>query len=109
MRLYQDSLFLKRPGDGPTHWHSDLTMAPLDTNAFVTCWLPLQTVPREADGGSALVFASGSHRDVALHYWHDEGADCSARGYAEVAASEPLEVGHEDWNRDASGCSRHED
>jgi hypothetical protein len=26
VRLYQDSLFLKRPGDGPTRWHSDLHM-----------------------------------------------------------------------------------
>ena len=61
VRLYQDSLFLKRPGDGPTRWHADLAMAPLDTNDFVTCWLPLQPVPCEEDGGSALVFAAGSH------------------------------------------------
>ena len=33
---------MKRQGDGPTHWHSDLGMAPLDTNDFVTMWLPLQ-------------------------------------------------------------------
>ena len=26
VRLYQDSLFLKRPGDGSTRWHSDLHM-----------------------------------------------------------------------------------
>ena len=26
LRLYQDSLFVKRPGDGPTNWHSDLAM-----------------------------------------------------------------------------------
>lgn len=68
VRLYQDALFDKRPGDGPTHWHSDLPMTPFDTNDFVTAWLPLQPIP--ARGGSGLIFASGSHRDVALHYWH---------------------------------------
>ena len=90
VRLYQDSLFVKRPGDGQTHWHSDLAMSPLDTNSFVTCWLPLQSVPAETDGGSGLVFASGSHRDVALHYWHgdsSEATDCDDRGYAESEAA----------------------
>lgn len=35
VRLYQDSIFTKRSGDGPTLWHSDLNMAPFDTNDFV--------------------------------------------------------------------------
>ena len=100
VRLYQDSLFVKRPGDGVTQWHSDLGMAPLDTNGFVTCWLPLQPVPAEADGGSGLVFAPRSHRDVALHYWHgdpNEAVDCSARGYAESDAA-ALAVGDATWH-----------
>lgn len=46
VRLYQDSLFVKRAGDGETHWHADLAMAPLDTNDLVTCWLPLQVPTR---------------------------------------------------------------
>ena len=53
---------MKRVGDGETHWHADLAMAPLDTNALVTCWIPLQPVPAEASGGSGLVFAGGPHR-----------------------------------------------
>ena len=41
-------------------------MVPLDTNAFVTAWLPLRSLhPADA----ALSFASGSHRDFALPYW----------------------------------------
>ena len=64
VRLYQDALFVKRSGDGPTRWHSDLNMAPFDTNDFVTCWIPLQKVPSQSDGGSGLSFASGSHRFV---------------------------------------------
>ena len=47
VRLYQDALFVKRPGDGETQWHSDLNTAPFDTNDFVTCWLPLHPVPCE--------------------------------------------------------------
>jgi hypothetical protein len=42
VRLYQDCAFLKNPEDGPTNWHSDLNMVPLDTNHFVTLWLPFR-------------------------------------------------------------------
>jgi ectoine hydroxylase-related dioxygenase (phytanoyl-CoA dioxygenase family) len=66
VRLYQDSLFLKRVGDGCTNYHSDLRMAPFDTNDFVTFWIPLVDIPRF---GSALVFVSGSHNDIALNFW----------------------------------------
>jgi len=99
VRLYQDSLFTKRPGDGPTHWHSDLAMAPLDTNSFVTCWLPCQAVPPEAEGGSALVFASGSHRDIGLHFWSGgvQEIDASSRGYEECVPGR-LEVGDATWH-----------
>lgn len=102
VRLYQDSLFVKRPGDGDTHWHSDLAMTPLDTNAFVTLWLPLQPIPLESEGGSGLVFASGSHRDVALHFWHGDPlkhTDCSGRDYAESTLDATgLEVGDSTWH-----------
>ena len=106
VRLYQDSIFVKRPGDGVTHWHSDLAMAPLDTNSFVTCWLPIQAVPAEEDGGSGLVFASGSHRDVSLHHWYTtalepledgEELDVSDRGYVESLPG-ALEVGDATWH-----------
>jgi hypothetical protein len=38
VRLYQDSLFVKQPGNGATQWHSDLNMSPFDSNLMVTCW-----------------------------------------------------------------------
>lgn len=101
VRLYQDSLFVKRPGDGETHWHADLYTSPLDTNSFVTVWLPLQPVPPEDEGGSGLVFASGSHRDLALHFWHgdpDYQTDCSDRGYRETELEDGLEVGDSTWH-----------
>ena len=42
VRLYQDSLFHKRVGDGPTPWHSDARMSPFDTSNMITFWIPLQ-------------------------------------------------------------------
>ncbi|CAE7524151.1 unnamed protein product [Symbiodinium microadriaticum] len=60
VRLYQDALFEKRPGDGATDWHSDLGLAPFDTNSFVTIWLPLTSISMK---GSSLVYAISSHKD----------------------------------------------
>lgn len=100
VRLYQDSLFIKRVGDGPTPWHSDLAMSPLDTNDFVTAWVPLQPVPSEEEGGSGLVFARASHRDVALHFWHGEPTeqvDASGRGYGE-GGGHALDIGDVTWH-----------
>ena len=86
VRLYQDALFIKRPGDGPTNWHSDLNMAPFDTNDFITCWIPLQDIPAEEAGGSGLVFATASHRDVAFPFWWDpRETDCEGRYEVEPA------------------------
>jgi ectoine hydroxylase-related dioxygenase (phytanoyl-CoA dioxygenase family) len=68
VRLYQDALFWKRPGDGPTPWHTDARMAPFDTNKLITLWIPLQTVPKD---GTGLVYVSESHNDFSLAYWHD--------------------------------------
>ena len=42
LRLYQDCVFLKSPGHAETNWHSDLRMAPLDTNSALTAWIPLR-------------------------------------------------------------------
>lgn len=67
VRIYQDSLFWKRPGDGPTPWHTDARMAPFDTSNIVTLWIPLQPVPK---GGTGLVFCSKSHSDFSLPYWN---------------------------------------
>ena len=68
VRLYQDSLFVKRSGDGPTQWHSDLNQTPFDGNDFITCWIPLQDVPSIEEGGTPLMFATSSHRDFALPF-----------------------------------------
>jgi len=80
VRLYQDSVFVKEPGAGPTEWHSDLKMAPFNSNDFVTFWLPLVPVPDHESGGTGLLFASKSHVDFALPLWFDpEEMDLSDR------------------------------
>lgn len=67
VRLYQDSIFWKRAGDGPTPWHVDARMAPFDTSHMITFWISLQ----EEITSSALVFCSKSHADFALPFWND--------------------------------------
>jgi hypothetical protein len=74
-------VFLKEPGFAETNWHSDLRMAPLDCNAFLTAWVPLRPVGG-ADGDSGLLFAEESHRDFALPFWHDlQGRGLEDRKY----------------------------
>jgi hypothetical protein len=114
VRLYQDSLFHKRPGDGWTPWHSDARMAPFDTSRMVSFWIPLQDVPSPEDGGTGLHFVDGSHSDVALPYWNgspDTGNvehdrleiryEGEANGMGGVKHHMPLEVGdvtvHNGW------------
>jgi ectoine hydroxylase-related dioxygenase (phytanoyl-CoA dioxygenase family) len=66
VRLYQDAVFWKRVGDGPTPWHTDARMAPFDTSHMITFWIPLQPVKQ-----SGLIFCSKSQADFALPYWND--------------------------------------
>ena len=68
VRLYQDSFFWKRCGDGPTPWHTDARMAPFDTSSLVTLWIPLHDISSRY--GSALHFVSKSHQDFALPFWY---------------------------------------
>lgn len=98
-RLQQkDCVFVKEPGFDATNWHSDLRMAPFDTNDYVTAWLPLRPVAG-GDGDSGLQFASGSHRDFALPFWHDlrKVDDLAARGYP-VVSEGAMEVGDVTWH-----------
>lgn len=64
VKLYQDSLFHKRAGDGWTPWHSDSRMAPFDTSKMITFWIPLQKVRTPENGGTGLLFVNYSHSDV---------------------------------------------
>ena len=105
VRLYQDSIFVKRAGDGPTQWHSDLSLTPFDTNDMITVWIPLQTIPSIEVGGSGLLFASASHKDFAFPFWHDAREDdCSGR--YEVHPYDEISVGdctfHHGWTLHSS-------
>jgi len=68
VRLYQDAIFWKRPGDDLTMWHADLWTSPISTNRFVSVWLPLQHVSLK---DSPLFFRSRTHHDIA-GLVHDE-------------------------------------
>lgn len=113
VRLYQSCAFVKEPGHAQTNWHSDLRMAPFDTNAFLTAWVPLRAIGSGGAGGagdSGLVFAAGSHRDFALPFWRAreevEATDLSDRGY-ELCPQGPMAVGdasfHHGWLLHAAG------
>jgi hypothetical protein len=63
-----------------TNWHSDARLSPLDTNQFLTFWIPLR--PIQASGDSGLIFAQSSHRDMAALFWRDAALlDFRERGY----------------------------
>lgn len=91
-------MFLKEPGFDATNWHSDLRMTSLDTNAYVTAWVPLRPIAG-GDRDSGLQFASGSHRDFALPFWHDLSrvGDLGARGYR-VAGTDAMALGDVSWH-----------
>ena len=109
-RLLSTCAFVKRPGDGPTQWHADARMSPVDGRG-VTAWVPLRGV---APGGSArdsgLTWAAGSHRDAHLlffyRFWEGEAVDLSGRGYA-LAPAPALAPGdvafHDAWTLHAAG------
>jgi ectoine hydroxylase-related dioxygenase (phytanoyl-CoA dioxygenase family) len=91
VRLYQDSVFWKRPSDGPTPWHADAPMAPFDTSLMVTAWIPLQNVQT-----SGLVFASKSHADYGLLYWRQQQQQqqqTSRHGVGEVTGGKQQQYG----------------
>jgi ectoine hydroxylase-related dioxygenase (phytanoyl-CoA dioxygenase family) len=123
VRLYQDSLFWKRPGDGATPWHVDARMAPFDTSHMVTLWIPLHDVPRD---GTALQFVSKSHADFALPYWnpphdtnnnkhnqqHNPWHDLHTRYTTPPVHYMPMTLGdytgHSGWTLHCANGSRHE-
>ncbi|KAL7451708.1 hypothetical protein ACHAWC_006488 [Mediolabrus comicus] len=106
VRLYQDSLFHKRAGDGWTPWHSDARMSPFDTSRMITFWIPLQNVSTPENGGTGLHFVNYSHSDFALPYWNGaEGKEYERLeeryGSKSIAHHMPLNVGdvtvHSGW------------
>ncbi len=65
VRLYQDCVFLKEPGFTPTNWHSDLPLSPLDTNSFLTAWIPLRPLKVRFQG--VLLMKCTSRCECMLH------------------------------------------
>lgn len=72
-------------------------MTPLDSNAYVTAWIPLRPISG-TDSDSGMLFAVNSHRDFALPFWHDlRERDLSDRGYA-IAGTGPMQLGDVSWH-----------
>jgi ectoine hydroxylase-related dioxygenase (phytanoyl-CoA dioxygenase family) len=59
VRIYHDQALFKEPEGGPTPWHQDQYYWPLDTDKFVTMWMPLTDLSSEM---GPMTFASGSHK-----------------------------------------------
>lgn len=57
VRIYHDQALYKEPFGGLTPWHQDQHYWPLETNKFVTMWMPLIDVTKEM---GTLNFASGT-------------------------------------------------
>ena len=97
-RIYQSCVFVKEPGMAETNWHSDLNMVPLDTNDFVTLWIPLRSLDED---DAALHFANRSHRDFALPYWRTIEGMSDLEGRYEIDTYDELDLGdltaHHGW------------
>jgi len=120
VRLYQDAVFWKRANqDGPTPWHTDARMAPLDTSHMITFWMALQRVEN-----SGLIFCSKSHADFALPFWNDSDDDIDDKDspwfrlderYGDHALVDymPLAMGdvtvHSGWTLHCADSSENED
>lgn len=59
VRIYHDQALFKEPHGGPTPWHQDQYYWPLDTDKFVTMWMPLTDIT--VDQGPT-TFVNGSHK-----------------------------------------------
>ena len=82
LRLYQDSVFIKRKNkDGITPWHIDGRMMPFDSSNVITFWIPLHAIPSIEDGGTGLLFINKSHSDFSLPYWNGRGTDYEDDGH----------------------------
>lgn len=62
-RILLEDTFLKPPGAGPTPWHQDASVSPMEPDRVLTAWIPLQPVEPHMGG---LRYVTASHRDGLL-------------------------------------------
>lgn len=59
VRLNHDCVLFKEPGVGPTPWHQDQKLWPMDTDKTISMWMPLTDITEEM---GTLNYFSGSHK-----------------------------------------------
>jgi len=87
LRLYQDSIRVKEPGDAGSPWHVDLSSAPFETEKYITAWVAL--VDMEERMGTPH-FAKASHRAEVTGWDLD---DKQLRGDFEVTGGHAIRAG----------------
>lgn len=59
VRIIDDDVFEKRPGDRVSKWHYDRKFVPIDNDRYVSIWIPLVDVSHEM---GTMAYVRGSHR-----------------------------------------------
>lgn len=98
VKLYQDSLFWKQPGNDATAWHADLWTVPISTKHFVTVWLPLHRVDVS---DSPLLYQSGTHSDLGSELGDEGAVDLESVPAPHLPHADhhcPLETGDATWH-----------
>lgn len=59
VRLVADDLFFKKPRSRVSSWHADRAFLPIDSDKFLSIWIPLQATTRRS---GTMAYAAKSHR-----------------------------------------------
>ncbi len=103
VRLYHDQALFKEPGGGITPWHADQYYWPLDNDATVTVWIPLQAVPLEMGplefSAQSFKLTTGRDKEISDESQQLLRASLEKEGYEHV--SEAFDIGevsfHKGW------------
>ncbi|MEO8859966.1 MAG: phytanoyl-CoA dioxygenase family protein [Ginsengibacter sp.] len=103
VRLYHDQALFKEPGGGITPWHADQYYWPLDSDATVTVWVPLQAVPLEMGplefSAQSFKLTTGRDKEISDESQQLLRASLEKEGYEHV--SEAFDIGevsfHKGW------------
>ncbi len=61
LRVIDDDVFEKRPGDRVSKWHYDRKFVPIDSDRYLSIWIPLVDVSHEM---GTMAYVRGSHQQA---------------------------------------------